>query len=132
MRYSFKTIQRSLVFSALATASIFLTASAQQLSADQSLTIKRDLAGVLGEVHYIRTLCNGSKDQYWRNFMSDFLKHEAISQQRKSLFTAAFNRGYKFQSQRLSRCDSRVAILEVTLASKGRRMAESIAAQYMN
>ncbi|MFC7290993.1 TIGR02301 family protein [Hirschia litorea] len=104
---------------------------AQSYGTDQSLTMKRDLAGVLGEAHYIRTLCNGANDQYWRNYMRDFLKHEGISKERKSLFTTAFNRGYKFQSERLFRCDSAVASLEVTLASKGRKMAETLAAQYM-
>ncbi len=108
------------------------SAFAQQRSADANLTLRRDLAGILGEVHYIRTLCNGNKDQYWRNYMRDFLKHEASSKQRKSLFTKAFNQGYKHRRNHLSRCDLNAAQLEVSLASRGREIAEAIAAQYMN
>ncbi len=105
---------------------------AQTYAPDDMLTMKRDLAGVLGEAHYIRTLCNGANDQYWRNYMRDFLKHEGMSKDRKSLFTTAFNRGYKFQSERLFRCDAAVANLQTTLAAKGRKMADTIATQYMH
>ncbi len=108
-----------------------LTLQAQSRSQDDYLTMKRDLAGILGEVHYIRTLCNGSKDQYWRNYMSDLLKHEASTKSRKSIFTKAFNRGYKFQRSRINYCNSDAARLENNLATKGRKIAESIATQYM-
>ena len=109
-----------------------IEANAQQSGSDGDLTLKRDLAGILGEVHYIRTLCNGSKDQYWRNYMRDFLKHEASSKQKKSLFTKAFNRGYKHRRRLLDRCDTNAAQLESSLATRGREIAENIAVQYMN
>lgn len=132
MRVSLKTFGTIFFLSVSTLAMGLPSKAAQPYSANQYLTFKRDLAGVLGEAHYIRTLCNGPKDQYWRNFMADFLIHEATSKSRKSLYTKAFNRGYKFQSNKITRCDSNAAILEVSLATKGRKMAESIATQYMN
>jgi uncharacterized protein (TIGR02301 family) len=95
------------------------------------LTQKRDLAGVLGEVHFIRTLCNGANDQFWRNYMRDFLSHEASSEQLRSMFIKAFNRGYKYQSQQLFSCNTKTAKLEQQLATKGRELAESIALSYV-
>ncbi len=92
---------------------------------------KRDLPGLLGEAHYIRTLCNGKADQYWREFMRDFLDLEGDSPSRRSIYVRAVNHGYKFQSTRNSTCNSATPKEEILLATKGRQLAERIAIEYL-
>ncbi|MBB35192.1 MAG: TIGR02301 family protein [Hirschia sp.] len=97
------------------------------------LTQKRDLAGLLGQVHFIRTVCNGEGDQYWRNFMRDFLELEAVNESRRSLFVKAFNHGYRYQSRQLTQgCSASAVQIEIALAQEGRRLAERIATGYLN
>ena len=117
-------------------ASLFasLTPSAAFAQSDDNLhlTEKRDLANVLGRVHYVRTLCNGKSDQYWRNFMRDFLDLEATDSTRRSLFVKAFNYGYRFQSDQMERgCTTDTQIVEARLAKEGRVLAETIARGYL-
>ncbi|MEM6626404.1 MAG: TIGR02301 family protein [Pseudomonadota bacterium] len=95
------------------------------------LSQKRDLASVLGEVHYIRTLCNGKGDQYWRNHMRAFLDIEAASSSRRRMLVDAFNRGYANLNSRLDACTPDVAVMEARLSEEGRKLAETIAAGYL-
>lgn len=106
--------------------------AAAQTSDARMLASKRDLAGVLGEAHFIRTLCNGKSDQYWRNYMADFLKLEGDPASHRSLYIQAFNRGYKFRSTRLSVCTVDLSREEAVLATKGRKLAENIAISYLD
>ena len=106
---------------------------AQAQRGEQMLQEKRDLASVLGEAHYIRTLCNGQKDQYWRNFMSQMLDLEGGVEYRRSLLVRAFNLGYRTQSRRSSGvCNSQSPVEESKLATRGRKLAERIALGYLN
>ena len=98
---------------------------------DRYLTEKRDLAGILGEVHYLRTLCNGQKDQIWRNYMRDFLDIEGQPKSRRSLFVSAFNRGYKNQRRRTDSCSQSAVNTERHLSSRGRALSEKIAMSYL-
>ena len=116
---------------ALAPTALAPTAMAQTANGGQLLKEKRDLAGLLGEAHYIRTLCNGANDQYWRNFMRDFLDLEGESPSRRSLFVTAFNRGYRYQSHRSTTCSQATASDEARLARKGKTLAEEIALSYL-
>lgn len=106
-------------------------ASAANAEDDRYLTEKRDLAGILGEVHYLRTLCNGQTDQIWRNYMRDFLDIEAKSKSRRSTYVSAFNRGYKYQRRRMDSCSQSAVSVERSLSTKGRLLAEKIALSYL-
>ncbi len=113
----------------VATSALALSAQAQS---DRLVSQKRDLAGILGEVHYIRTICNGKSDQYWREYMRDFLELEGDIAENRSLYIKAFNRGYTYQSNQIRYCDRSAAQLEVNLANKGRKLAEAIAQNYLH
>lgn len=126
-----KTRLITLVLALLAPAILAPVSAAQSASDTQLLREKRDLAGLLGQAHYIRTLCNGANDQYWRNFMRDFLDLEGTVPSRRSIFVTAFNRGYSYQSHHAAICNHATASDEVRLAQKGKVLAEEIALSYL-
>lgn len=134
MRINFVKRLRSLTSAALLAGLSFAGADAAAAQGADNLHLaeKRDLAGLLGQAHYVRTLCNGKRDQYWRNFMRDFLELEAVNESRRSLFVKAFNYGYRYQSDHSSRsCSADTPALEAEIARQGRRLSETIAMGYL-
>ena len=101
-----KTLGLAAIFACIA----LVNATTAHAEDNKFLAEKRDLAGILGEIHYIRTTCNGNGDQYWRNFMRDFLALEASSDSRRASYVTAFNRGYRKQDKRVKgRCSAKLA-----------------------
>jgi uncharacterized protein (TIGR02301 family) len=91
-----------------------------------------DLAETLGEAHAIRSLCNGDQDQTWRNYMFSMLNMEGpTGSPRRSAMTSAFNRGFRTQSSRNRSCTPDMPGLEAQIAARGRVLAESVAATYL-
>ena len=91
-----------------------------------------DLAETLGEAHAIRSLCNGDQDQTWRNYMFSMLNMEGpTGSPRRSAMTSAFNRGFRTQSSRNRDCTPDLTSLEAQIAARGRALAESVAASYL-
>jgi uncharacterized protein (TIGR02301 family) len=91
-----------------------------------------DLAETLGEAHAIRSLCNGDQDQTWRNYMFSMLNMEGpTGSPRRSAMTSAFNRGFRNQSSRNRSCTPDLPGLEAQIAARGRMLAESVAASYL-
>jgi uncharacterized protein (TIGR02301 family) len=96
------------------------------------LDILVDLAETLGEAHAIRSLCNGDQDQTWRNYMFSMLNMEGpTGSPRRSAMTSAFNRGFRTQSSRNRSCTPDMPGLEAQIAARGRALAESVAATYL-
>jgi uncharacterized protein (TIGR02301 family) len=91
-----------------------------------------DLSETLGEAHAIRSLCNGDQDQTWRDYMFRMLNMEGpTGSPRRSAMTSAFNRGFRTQSSRNRSCTPELAGLEAQIAARGRVLAESVAASYL-
>lgn len=91
-----------------------------------------DLAETLGEAHAIRSVCNGDQDQTWRNYMFSMLNMEGpTGSPRRSAMTSAFNRGFRTQSTRNRSCTPDLPGLEAQIAARGRALAESVAASYL-
>jgi uncharacterized protein (TIGR02301 family) len=91
-----------------------------------------DLSETLGEAHAIRSLCNGDQDQTWRDYMFRMLNMEGqTGSPRRSAMTSAFNRGFRTQSSRHRSCTPDMPGLEAQIAARGRALAESVAASYL-
>ena len=89
------------------------------------------MAKNLGQMHYLRTLCFGANDQYWRDYMAQMLELEAGEnyEQRREL-TRAFNTGYYEEQGRHSRCTEAVAVDVAALAENGRSLASMLGDPY--
>jgi len=92
-----------------------------------------ELADLLGRAHAIRSACNGDADQTWRNYMFNMLAIEApAGSPRKSALTGAFNKGFRDQAQRSSKCTPESQREEAQIAARGRALAETVAASYLH
>ncbi|MEM7728350.1 MAG: TIGR02301 family protein [Pseudomonadota bacterium] len=89
------------------------------------------LAKNLGQMHYLRTLCFGERDQQWRDYMARMLDVEAAGNgalQRE--LTQAFNAGYYQEQSRHSVCDNTVSADVAALAENGRSVARMLGDPY--
>lgn len=85
----------------------------------------------LGQLHYLRALCFGEDDQYWRDFAGRMLTLESANdEKRRQYLTRAFNAGYFIEQQRFKTCSSNVAVDAAALAENGRRLASMLGDPY--
>lgn len=104
-------------------------AEAQRREAPIEILI--DLAETLGEAHAIRSLCN-NEDQTWRTYMFSLLSIEGpTGSPRRAALTSAFNRGFRSQQGRSDACTAATRQMEAQIAARGRMLAESVAASYL-
>ncbi|MGD1933518.1 MAG: TIGR02301 family protein [Candidatus Phaeomarinobacter sp.] len=90
------------------------------------------LAGTLGAVHYLRTLCKPNEGQLWRNKMLDLLSSGDIDQSERNALIGAFNAGYARQQTAHSRCTPAAANLGNTYVRQGAQQARQLAQQLSN
>ena len=89
------------------------------------------MAKNLGQMHYLRTLCFGPDDQYWRSYMSQMLELESGNNyDRRSGLTRAFNAGYYEEQGRHSQCSQAVSADVAALAENGRSLATMLGDPY--
>lgn len=89
------------------------------------------LAKNLGQLHYLRTLCFGEKDQTWRNYAQRMMDIEAAGDAAKRTeLVDAFNAGYYDQKARFSQCSNAVSTDAAALAENGRHLANMLADPY--
>lgn len=85
-----------------------------------------ELAEVLGGTHYLRILCNGREDQRWREYMRGIIRREPTY---NALLVEAFNRGYRQEEARFSRCDQAAEQTEAELRARGLRVSQGLRAR---
>ncbi len=116
----------------LALAASPLHADAQPPAHEAPIEIVIDLAETLGQAHAIRSICNGDSDQTWRNYMFSMLSIEGpTGSPRRAALTSAFNRGFRTQQSRSTSCTPEMQQMEAEIAARGRRLAEAVAASYL-
>lgn len=86
-----------------------------------------ELTRVLGQIHAIRVICNGTADQTWRNYMLNLLDVEAPgASYRRSQLIETFNSTYLgFQANR-PRCDSSLTEQEADLYMRGQSLTDQL------
>lgn len=87
------------------------------------------LGQVLGEAHYLRTLCGGADDQRWRDSMVGLISREP--RQRQAL-QDAFNTGYRTQASRHPTCTRAAIAAEQTVRQEGSRLADELSARHQD
>jgi len=122
--------RKSLIVSlALLAALLFHSQSSANPIVDDGLS---RLAGTLGAVHYLRTLCKPSEGQLWRNKMLDLLSSGDIGQSSRNSLIGAFNAGYSRQQSAHTRCTAAAANLGNTYARQGAQQARQLAQRLAN
>jgi len=85
------------------------------------------LAGTLGAVHYLRTLCRPEEGQLWRDKMVSLLGTGKLTPRTRDRLVAAFNAGYSRQQSAHTRCTASAANLGNTYAQQGAAQARQLA-----
>ncbi|MEZ6030776.1 MAG: DUF2385 domain-containing protein [Hyphomonadaceae bacterium] len=80
------------------------------------------MSGALGRAHAVRVRCNGSDDQYWRQYQVDFLNHfanrETANQVVRQPMVDAFNDAYTKASSEFDTCTKMLAQVERDAAKR--------------
>lgn len=99
-------------------------------------TYETDLGGlskVLGAAHYIRILCQGRGDQFWRQRMAAVMALEGPpGTPRRVLMSQNFNAGYRETEEHFSTCSPEAQATEAQLKAQGIRYSQALAARYKN
>ncbi|MDF1681365.1 TIGR02301 family protein [Ponticaulis sp.] len=86
-----------------------------------------DLSRVLGQIHAMRVVCNGTDDQTWREYMLNMLDVEAPSSgYLRSRLIDTFNRAYLDTQRDVSGCDASTTERETELFARGRTLSENL------
>ncbi|AZU04655.1 hypothetical protein X907_2134 [Glycocaulis alkaliphilus] len=88
------------------------------------------LAGVLGELHALAFLCQGSGAQAWRRRMEEMLNLEAPDNARRQRMIARFNEGFRQHQQRRTRCGAESEMEAQRLALQGQALSETLRRNY--
>lgn len=81
----------------------------------------------LGQIHYLRTLCFGNKDQKWRDYATRMVTLEAPNNaERRREIIRAFNAGYYQEQERHQKCSKDVSVDVAALAENGRHIANML------
>jgi uncharacterized protein (TIGR02301 family) len=89
------------------------------------------LAGVLGELHALAFLCQGSGAQAWRRRMEELLALEAPEgHPRRQSMIARFNEGFRQHQQRRTRCGAESEMEAQRLALQGQALSETLRRNY--
>ena len=89
------------------------------------------LAEVLGSLHFLRTLCGESGDQ-WRVQMEKLLESENPDPERRARFIASFNRGYRSFSATYTHCTASATEAIGRYMKEGETLTRDIASRYGN
>lgn len=99
-------------------------------------TYETDLGGlskVLGAAHYIRILCQGRGDQFWRQRMAAVMALEGPpGTPRRVMMSQNFNVGYRETEERFSTCSADAQAAELQFKAQGIRYSQALAARYKN
>lgn len=88
------------------------------------------LAGVLGELHALAFLCQGSGAQAWRRRMEEMLTLEAPDDARRQRMISRFNEGFRQHQQRRTRCGAESEMEAQRLALQGQALSETLRRNY--
>ena len=117
-------------------AALYLAASVAPVSSAYADPVLEDglsrLAGTLGAVHYLRTLCQPAEGQLWRNKMLDLLSSGDLDQSSRNNLIGAFNAGYARQQSAHSQCTAAAANLGNTYVRQGAQQARQLAQRIGN
>ncbi len=105
-----------------------MVANAQEFrTTRQYQTTLTELSRVLGQIHAMRVVCNGTDDQTWRDYMLNMLDVEApATGYLRSRLIDTFNRAYLDMQRDVSGCDASTTERETELFARGRTLSENL------
>lgn len=109
-----------------------LAASAQDAAAPQrsgggsvesQLT---QLAGLLGTLQMVQSLCSPQDQDFWRERMQEMIRVEKPSREQQNALINAFNAGYNDAQNKFTSCTAEAHALALDTSQKGEALAQSL------
>lgn len=89
------------------------------------------LSRTLGGVHYLRVVCEGRDEQYWRERMIELMELESGGYRLREAMITAFNEGYYDEEQRHPQCGGDLQAAKNRLSAEGQRLAKQLGDPYL-
>jgi uncharacterized protein (TIGR02301 family) len=90
------------------------------------------LSEILGALHYLRGICNGSEGNRWRTEMQQLVDAEGATADRKARLIAGFNRGYNGYQQTYRTCTPAAELAVRRYLDEGAKLSREVSARYSN
>ena len=85
-----------------------------------------ELAGLLGTMQMLQSLCSPQDQDFWRDRMQEMLRLEKPSIEQQHALINAFNAGYNGAESRFTNCTPEAHSLAVETAQKGEALAQAL------
>jgi uncharacterized protein (TIGR02301 family) len=116
---------------------IWLGASCAALAQESTPTLQRSqgettqqrllrLSELLGELHYVRSLCEPNDPGFWRDRMNEMIRLEKPPIQQRNNMINQFNAGYTSASYRFTACTAQAKSYASTAAREGQSIAQQL------
>lgn len=99
----------------------------QVLRSDLLLSLSRTLGGV----HYLRVVCEGRDEQYWRERMIELMELESGGYRLRESMITAFNEGYYDAERQHPQCAGDIEAAQARLSAEGQRLAKQLGDPYL-
>jgi uncharacterized protein (TIGR02301 family) len=106
-------------------------ARAQSVSTALEESLAR-LSEIMGALHYLRGICQGTEGNRWRAEMQALLDAEGNNPERKARMLANFNRGYASYQQTYRTCTPAAEVAVKRYLDEGVKLARDVTARYSN
>ena len=126
MRKAIASILALLVSAPLIASAQEATPSLQRSGGASTESQLSELAGLLGTMQMIQSLCSPSDQDFWRLRMQEMIRLEKPSRERQNALINAFNAGYNDAQNKFSTCTAEARALAADTAHKGEALAQAL------
>jgi len=85
------------------------------------------LAGLLGTMQMVQSLCSPQDQDFWRERMQEMIRLEKPSREQQNALINAFNAGYNQAQDKFTTCTAEARTLATDTAHKGEALAQALA-----
>ena len=84
------------------------------------------LAGLLGAMQMVQSLCSPQDQDFWRERMQEMIRLEKPSREQQNALINAFNNGYNDTQNKFTTCTAEARALATDTAHRGEALAQSL------
>ena len=127
MRLTSSFIAAFLLFAPLAASAQEATPSLQRSGGASTESQLLQLAGLLGTMQMVQSLCSPQDQDFWRDRMQEMIRLEKPSREQQNALINAFNSGYNEAQNKFTTCTAEAHALATDTAHKGEALSQALA-----
>ncbi|WP_185983064.1 TIGR02301 family protein [Aureimonas mangrovi] len=90
------------------------------------------LAGILGSIHFLRTLCGDDNASVWRDKMNELIEAQKPNEADRRILIAQFNGGYRAFESTYRQCTPAAEVATRRYLEEGATLSREISARFGN